>query len=415
MKFLSQKVLILLIAFAAIVWAAWQKFEWTDERQWIDADAEVVKRPMMAAGLFLESQGFAVHRVLDQRSFDDIPDTVGTLFMCEGKLSLSEQHFSELRRWVINGGHLVINSAGGGELLEDEDDVSSKTDDLRSMPVANLYQEQGIRLGNDAASQDCWQQAINFEPAGSGDALEQVVEAVADSLSAADDQLAAVRYTGPLPGADSRRDMTVEFEGANWLLHEPPYSADWHWISDRGTQLLSAPYGDGQLTVMADFWPIFNAAIGQHDNAYALQQIVSAGSGQTKTVWFHERELAYPSLASVLWHRTPWVLVSALLALVFLFWMLFARRFEPSAGELSRHSQLRRQMHAVASYRWRVGDMAQLSQLLSSSTNKGPKSERKNSEALNEAPLRRSKAELILQAQAHWQAANTSRGENKHG
>ena len=418
-----QKILILLIALAAIAWTAWQKLEWSNEKQWVAAAAEVNKRPMLAAGLFLESQGFSVSRVINQRSFDRIPDEVGTLFVCEGKLQLSEAHYTELERWMSHGGHLVINSAGGGQLLE-EDDASDRTVfDLRSKPVAELYLAQGVSVGNEAASQDCWHQAVDFEPKTDDDnadtELQEAMDVVSNNLAneAQSENHVPVTFTGALPGVGISRSTVVEFEGGNWLQHQAPYKARWRWQTDRGTQLLSSLYGQGRLTVMSDFSPFFNASIGTYDNAFALQQIVAAGSASNRPLlWFHERELAFPSLASVLWHKAPWAVISSLLLLSTAFWSFFGRRYEPTGDTHSSVSQLSRQLYAVGAYRWRVGNMAQISHsLLSNNKKLEAHHNRKSSAPPEQAGIHRSKTELIQQAQAHWQAANHQRGNNEHG
>lgn len=414
MKSAHQKLLILSIALIALAWTAWQKLEWVEERSWVAAEAEVNNRPLLAAGLFLQSLGFSVSRIVDQKRFDEIPDDVETLFICEGKLQLSESHFEELQRWLGAGGHLVVNSAGGGQLHTDDED-DERAYGIRSMPVADVHESLGIRRGNDAALQNCWRQKVNFDPESEDDSVDyaEVVEVLMSGVpSPATDALNTVFYEGELPGRLDAEKTKVEFEGANWMLGNSSDGVDWSWPSKRGSQLLSLRVGEGRLTVLSDFSPFFNAAIGEHDNAFALQSIVQSAATAGSTVWFHERELAFPSLFSVLWKRAPETLLLIVLTIILIVWTLFARRVEPRTNRATSTSQLRQQLYAVALYRWRVGDMAGFAQALEQK--KHTQQSLEDGEASNEQSaetMARSKGLLIEQARAHWHAENKLRGD----
>lgn len=413
MKSAHQKLLILSIALIALAWTAWQKLEWVDERSWVSAEAEVNNRPMLAAGLFLQSLGFSVSRIVDQKRLDNIPDDVETLFICEGKLQLSESHFDELQRWLDAGGHLVINSSGGGQLHTDDEDEQAYG--IRSVPVADVHESLGIRRGNDAALQDCWRQKVDFDPESEGDAVDytDVVETLMNGVTApATDALNTVFYEGELPGRLDSDQTKVEFEGANWLLGKSSDGVDWSWPSKRGSQLLSVKVGEGRLTVLSDFSPFFNAAIGEHDNAFALQSIVQSAATAGSAVWFHERELAFPSLFSVLWKRAPEALLLMVLTIILIVWALFARRVEPRTERSISISQLRQQLYAVALYRWRVGDMEGFAQALDQKK-KTLQSLDGDGEANEQSAetMARSKGLLVEQAMAHWHAANKLRGD----
>lgn len=414
MKSAHQKLLILSIALIALAWTAWQKLEWVEERSWVAAEAEVNNRPMLAAGLFLQSLGFTVSRIVDQKRFDDIPDDVETLFICEGKLQLSESHFDELQRWLAAGGHLVINSSGGGQLhTEDEEDEQAYG--IRSVPVADVHELLGIRRGNDAALQDCWRQKVDFDPESEEGAVDytDVVETLMNGVTLpATDTLNTVFYEGELPGRLDSDQTKVEFEGANWLLGKSSDGVDWSWPSKRGSQLLSVRVGEGRLTVLSDFSPFFNASIGEHDNAFALQSIVQSVAATGSAVWFHERELAFPSLLSVLWKRAPETLLLIVLTIILIVWALFARRVEPRTERAISISQLRQQLYAVALYRWRVGDMEGLARALDQKKNtQQPLGDGGKANEQSAETMARSKGLLIEQARAHWHAANKLRGD----
>lgn len=410
MKSAHQKLLILSIALIALAWTAWQKFEWVEERSWVAAEAEVNNRPLLASGLFLQSLGFSVSRIVDQKRFDDIPDDVETLFICEGKLQLSESHFDELQRWLGAGGHLVINSAGGGQLHTDDGDDDEQAYGIRSMPVADVHESLGIRRGNDAALQDCWRQKVDFDPESEDGAVDytDVVETLMNGVtSPATDALDTVFYEGELPGRLDSDQTKVKFEGANWLLGNSSDGVDWSWPSKRGSQLLSVRVGEGRLTVLSDFSPFFNASIGEHDNAFALQSIVQSAATAGSAVWFHERELAFPSLFSVLWKRAPDTLLLMVLTIILIVWALFARRIEPRTDRAISTSQLRQQLYAVALYRWRVGDMEGFAQALDQ--NKNIQQSLEDGGEANEQSaetMARSKGLLVEKARAHWRAAN---------
>lgn len=415
MKSVHQKILILSIALIALAWTAWQKLEWVEERSWVAAEAEVNNRPMLAAGLFLQSLGFSVSRIVDQKRFDDIPDDVETLFICEGKLQLSESHFDEIQRWLEAGGHLVINSSGGGRLHSHDEEEGDQDYGVRSKPVADVHESLGIRRGNDAALQDCWRQRVDFDPESEDRAVDysDVVEAVmTGGASPASDSFNTVFYEGELPGRLDSDQTTVEFEGANWLLGNSSDGVDWSWPSKRGSQLLSQPVGDGRLTVLSDFSPFFNSGVGEYDNAFALQSIVQSVATAGSLVWFHERELAFPSLFSLLWKRAPETLLLMALAIVLIVWALFARRKEPITARTVSTSQLRQQLYAVALYRWRVGDMAGFSQALEQKSNSQPlPGDVDTANEQSAETMARSKGLLVEQARAHWHAANKLRGK----
>ncbi len=412
-----QKILIALIAVAALFWWAWQKYEWVEEKKWIGADTELQKRPMYAAGLFLQSLDFSVARIVDQKRFDDIDDSIGTLFICEGKTLLSKKHFREIERWVRHGGHLVVNSAGGGQLNEDEDEIGQQAYGVRSMPIAQLYEDRGISLGNAAASQDCWEQEFDFEPLSASEGeldLSDVLEEAAAVFGQSTEQVfEPVIYKGPLPGETEGRATAVQFEGGNWLEMDSLVQPDWQWGTERGVQLYSLPLDAGRLTVAADFSPFFNRSIGLSDNAFALQSMVEQGSPNSRDVWFHERELAFPTLSSVLWKRAPQVVLSSFTLLVAIIWLLFARRQEPASTTRSYASQLRAQLYSVAFYRWRVGDLNNLYMPLRRSPHSLNSSGDSDKDSVNQSPkFHRSKKFLVESAVSHWQSSKIKRGDS---
>lgn len=388
------RALVALAVVGAVGWSAWDKLEWLDERRWVPAEPAVEQRPMLAAGLFLQAQGFAVSRVLNQTRLDAIPDGVDTYFVCEARQRFSRAHFDEIQRWLNAGGHLVLNASGTGELMRDDDFDESQDSKTRGLPLTQLLHQRGIENGNRAAEQNCWHQAVDFEPLDDSDSDVQAVPAD----DADDEALVPVAYRGALPGLDAGTSGRVVFEAANWL--EGGRDADWVWRTERGVQLLSQPVGAGRLTVMADFSPLFNAGIGEGDNALALQALVAAHAGPDSRVWFHERELAFPSLAAVIWQRAPQLVVLALLAAVLCGWALFARRQEVAATPVSEHSQLRLQLSALAAYRWRVRDRETLGRLLQ---------HQPGEEAL-EAP--RSRAQLTRAALRHWRSRHAMTSED---
>lgn len=419
MRSIHQKIIIVTLALIAIAWTSWQRLEWVDDKRWVPAQAEVINRPMLAAGLYLQSLGIPVSRIVDQKRFDDIPDSVGTVFVCEGKMLLSNSHYWELNYWVSQGGHLVINASGGGQLTDQEQDEGQKAYGVRSVPIARIYRELGIQAGNANATQDCWRQDIDFEPDGSNkprdvadmeDALENLAQLI-NGASSPVDTFETVHYRGALPGFQKARSAVVEFEAANWLEFDEQLEPQWRWQTDRGTQLLSTKVGEGRVTVMSDFSPFFNASIGMKDNAFALQAIAQYGNTEGTAVWFHERELAFPSLASVLWKRSPELVLCFLLAGLLTVWALFARRVEPQNRSHHSVSQLRTQLYARAFYRWRVRDTKTFSRLLDLNPHALRQAEENESDVVkDEKFLTRSKTALLDQVRTHCRAAKRTPG-----
>lgn len=397
------KVLVLALAFGGLLYAAFNAFEWDESKRWVPAQPEVRSRPLLVAGLFLQQQGFEVSRIVDRKRYDELPDTVGTLFVCEGRGEMGESQLNELQAWVLRGGHLVINSAGTGGLMSDDTEQQASADQSQ-VAVAKLHLERGISAANEAVSENCWQQDYSLEPEGnSAEAAIKLFDYFADE----GEHYLPAYLSESLSGAG--RDTTVAFSGANWLLQDDKGSADMHWPSNKGTQLISQPYGDGRLTVLAGFQPFFNAHIEQHDNAYALQAVVASGGRRDAEIWFQERSLDYPSLIGVFWHRAPQLFALSLLLFAALGWALFARRSEPREHRVQPVSQLRQQFHAFAFYQWRVSDTQRLTRHLHDTifTPDGPA----GSVAENNHSKPRTKTGLIALSRAHWRQLHKNKAE----
>jgi hypothetical protein len=144
----------------------------------------------------------------------------------------------------------------------------------------------------------------------------------------------------------------VAFSGSAYLS-DAEQTAHW-WVEDEpGDRLLQYRIGDGLITVLSDNSFLGNDEIGKRDHALFLALLV----GNDRRAWLlYSSDM--PSLAVLLWHKAPYLVVSFLLLCGLWLWRLTRRSGPLLVPQSTARRNLLEHLDAAAGYAWRV-DRAQ--------------------------------------------------------
>lgn len=256
--------------------------------------------PYLAAERLLESFGHEVRSRYGWPDFDE--GEVATVIVPASALS-AEGYVRDLAAWVRRMGHAVI-------LLEGGEFYRGDWNDSRVMPP---------------------------EPS---DALVAWLEEAGLSIRADD------------WSDDARSTEEVTFEGETFDVRMESRSHPVVRGETDGPLMISAPSGEGRITLVADARPFRNRYIGDHDHAALLVDLVESTPYAGSVAIVRNASLSFWGL---LWSRGWAAMVPLLLLVVFWLWKNL-----PRFGPLERGpatAQTRSESHhltAIGGFHWRL-------------------------------------------------------------
>jgi hypothetical protein len=291
----SALVLALLAASAFLT-----NFDRVPEKQWIGYRGEARRNHLLALQRLLERRHIPVKSLTN---LNELPPRDATLFLPTERLSLSVARSESLRRWVDQGGNLIVVTW----TIKGEEGVDPLLDPLGI--------EQKLNEFDDGAD---WDKL--FDP------KQQVATAQV--------------------GAET---MRIHFD-PRYRLDPIPSGLLMKVESDLGVHAIRLALGQGTLTVLTDGEFAANDSIGLNDHAAFLWHLLAPAP--ERPVWLVRAE-DMPPLWKLMWDHAPAVVMTlAALLVVFLWSRMY--RFGP---RLPAPGLARRQLgeHIVASgwYLWR--------------------------------------------------------------
>lgn len=317
-----------------------------------DISPQARRNPFLAAERFLQQVGVETKSISGRDKLLKPPAEPGVLFVNSLGSNLPLERERALLTWVKQGGHLILvarkawhnDEEGSGDSLLDRFGVRLYTNfrspnaplegeqqgqECRARPDEDEEQddpepESGLEqlLGNDEEWDEKWEK--RFEPID-------------------------FEFT-------DHQQLTAQFDSSRTLL-DSANSAIRIIDGVYGPHLLQYQVEDGLLSILSDNRLFTNDEIGEHDHALLLAQLV----GQTEQAW-----LLYssnmPSLLTLLWRNTPYLVLSLLLLALLALW----RATERSGPQLAKEGDARRSLlehlEAAANFTWRSDRSAELFQ-----------------------------------------------------
>jgi hypothetical protein len=314
---LAQILLGLLLLFVMGGSALWffDNFERREREVRSEHSPQARRNPFLAAERYLGRLGFEVQSLSGRKWLTQPPAEPGVLLVNHLGPSLPPEREEALLHWVERGGHLIVVA----RQTWDDDTQSNGNSLLDRLGVRVHRHEVPEEDGDDTDSEiDLVQMQLDKEQNASGNPVYE---------------------------------MTFR---ADRVLEDGDGNAGWSLAGEQGVHLLEWGWGKGWITVLSDNELLTNDAIGDRDNAWFLSYLVSG----EQNIW-----LLYssnmPSLLTLLWRNTPYLVVSAALLLVLFIWHL-TQRSGPLLVETTRvRRNLLEHLQAAAGFAWHT-DRAEL-------------------------------------------------------
>ena len=229
---------------------------------------EARRNPYLAAELFLKQRNTPLETRQDFNIFDDAVGQFDTVLISGSRIGMATSHRQKMRRWVEQGGHLVVLATEFYEY-----DFNASRDKFLDELGLRYYPNSEEDYGYD----------------------EDEEEDLARLTFAGFDEESKVRFypDGYLDDTSGEATFTAG-------------TAD-------NDQLVQYTLGEGLLTVLVDFSIWNNYRIDQLDHAMLLSQLI----GNSPRAWLVYNRLQ-PSLFSLMVQHLPLVLTSAGLLSIFL-------------------------------------------------------------------------------------------------
>lgn len=270
--------------------------------------AEARRNPWLALERYLMRGGIQVESLAGRAPLSDFPPTTDTLVV-RGLGPLNATRRAALRRWMEEGGHLVVEV----RRLWDED----------ARPRDDLLADFGIRLQVESDEKRL-QEGLDVS------AFEIPVPDVPRPLMVAFDPRYHLAAEGEAPG-----DLTV---GGR-------------------LRLVERPVGAGRLTVVSDSGFMTNAEIGHQDHAFFAARLVAPTPGGK--VWLIY-DSAVPWLGALIWSAAPQAVISVGVLLLVWLWSLGVRLGPLRSESHARQRDLLEHLDASGDFLWRQGRAAHL-------------------------------------------------------
>jgi hypothetical protein len=270
------RALAILGCIAAAAWVV-HNTEWVDETVYLPARGEAADDPMYAIKQVVQRLGM---RVVAPLNFDRLPPPQATLVLHAFHWNLFPQREEALRRWVEDGGHLVVPAWSGKER------------GLGWVPITTVHPERPAA-----------QAAGRPEPVPARSPAQPPCETAREPDSVP-------------PAFGTHRDFRLCSHDVSWLSSATP--AQWSLATPRGAHALRIAAGRGSVTALRYPGSMIRGRDTLHDDRM-LAFVAALRLAPGGEVWFVQSETRTPLLRLVWQSGAPAVLLAAL-ALALALW-----------------------------------------------------------------------------------------------
>jgi len=299
--------LLLVLGVGGVLWF-FDNFERRAIQIPVGYSAEARRNPWLAFERYLRRSGIQVESVAGRTPLNDPQPTTDTLVV-RGLGPLNATRRAALRRWMEEGGHLIVEAVR----LWDEDE----------RPRDDLLADFGIQLQSESDEKR----------------LQEGSEASAFEI----------------PAPDLSRPLRVAFDPRYHLVVESEAPGDLR-LGGR-LRLVERAVGAGRLTVVSDSGFMTNAEIGRHDHAFFAARLVAPNSGGK--VWLLY-DSSVPWLGELIWSAAPQAVISVGVLLLVWLWSLGVRLGPLRSESRARQRDLLEHLDASGDLLWRHGRAARL-------------------------------------------------------
>jgi hypothetical protein len=378
---------VLLVVGGGVWW-----FLATHERVQVDVDTGyrglARYNPYRAAELFLDEMGVPTE---SRFALGELPAQDRALVILVDDLQARRGLVPQLREWVAAGGHLIVAAAPPEELVTQDDDeepdepASHEGDPLLTMAGLALARTEGDPPGASidaeqpdagtgskppdagppgagppdagppgAGPPDAGPPGAGPPDAGNAGGGHGGIEDLLRSLGVR----IAERRVVPVSLPEGSEPMQAEMD-VRWTLVDTVTEAQFETYEPGGAPrqfvpVLEVPLEQGWVTVVVDDYFMTNPAIGSHDHARLLHELVVIGATPPAGAVLIVRARS-SGLAGLLWQRA-WAAVISMTVLILAWVWMASRRFGPVLPTPSRSRRsMAEHVDAVGAFLWRHG------------------------------------------------------------
>jgi hypothetical protein len=282
---------------------------------------EARRNPLLAAERYLKRIGADVESISTTDLWRNLPEPGDAIIVYRFSPPAGEARRQALRRWIEDGGHLIVEADDSLLLMADMDERQLRSNEER----VDLLDELGISLHEHEA-------------------------AVFSKLLTGDEPI-KVQFQ------DSEEAIEVDFNTYRYLLADETRAEPSGKVPcGKGYCLLQYELGEGMVTVMNDISFIDNYSIGNHDHAMVLALLYPHPPKRTWLVY----DVVMPSLFQLMWRHLPYALTALLVALLLWLWQK-SGRLGPLLPPLDQpRRNIDEHLQATAGFLWRIDRGKQL-------------------------------------------------------
>lgn len=299
----------------------WQATEWHEETVPLPQRGEAARNPWYTLQQLAQGLGVRVKR---PEHFDTLPPADATLLNSSQHWDLLPGRATALRRWVEQGGHLVLNHS----LLPREPDPDDGDASLHWIPVRAHVDDADIKAANALRAR---------RPPGERTALCRP-------------------YAEPpeLPGAygPPRPYQVCDHAGLHFKVSGPRL---WSVDGPAGTFAVTVQVGQGRVSLMADNHALRNRSMLDGDHAWLVAALLQLRPG--RELWLLTEEKR-PPLPLWLWQHADKALLLAGLALLLTLWRAGLRFGPLAAPSPTTRRAVTEQVRGTAAFLAREGGSA---------------------------------------------------------
>jgi uncharacterized protein DUF4350 len=286
--------------------------------EWVDADVPVPPRGEAARDRFHAAKQLARGlgaSVTTVRDFERLPPPAATLVLGSHRWNMFGDREAALRRWVEDGGHLVV--------LQSAWSATGETPGWVPMRSGRPPRRGGAASSPWAAAPD--------GPATDAPPSDRTAKAPPGSAAAARHARCGVLFEPPASAGAFGAPRSYRVCGApsGVLFAREPL---WQLASERGVVAARVSHGRGDITANAVAGSFDSGALLRDDGALAFAAMLQLRPGDV--VWFFD-EATRPPFLSLLWQHGAPALGLAALALALLLWRA-GTRFGPLLADPPR-------------------------------------------------------------------------------
>ena len=344
-------IALAVVLLGALAFALWRS-EWIREETDNGHSPEAYKDDLLATGMYLARHGIAARTVEVQGTGLTLPAQHGALVFLASRLALSDASTAGLRSWVAAGGHLItLSTVRADELL------FGRTDPLLDeLGIHSVEPEPENPDAPNVASDGTVTSAPS--PEGTPEHQGEVAAPDADEVEYAYDDLGCI--VDPIAWAT----LAAPAEELAFSMPTPVRLAARGGNASAvsvlardaaGDLILSASFGRGRVTVLADAALWRNADVGCLDHARLLHRLIGAARSVV-LVSYADR----PSLFDLLQRHGTLFLAAAGALLALWLWHVGTRFGSALPSPAPARRQRAEAMRAAGEYLWRHRAVADL-------------------------------------------------------